>query len=83
MHNLLKKQLDAQLMTGQCKEVEEWLMGSGESAETAASQAMRPNQNFKIVGGKPMQQVDSEAAEDPKEDWMFKTFSKVVKVPTS
>jgi len=37
VRNLLKAQQDAEIMMGQSKEVEEWLMGSGESAETAAS----------------------------------------------
>jgi hypothetical protein len=36
-------------MMGQCKEVEEWLMGSGESAETAASQGLKSTVLFKLV----------------------------------
>jgi len=45
--NLLKQQEDMEIMMGKCKEVEEWLMGSGESAETAASQGLKSN--FKLV----------------------------------
>jgi hypothetical protein len=35
--NLIKMQEEVQLMMGQSKELDEWLMGSGESAETATS----------------------------------------------
>jgi hypothetical protein len=45
--NLLKQQEDMEIMMGKCKEVEEWLMGSGESAETAASQGLKCN--FKLA----------------------------------
>lgn len=36
-------------MMGHCKEVDEWLMGSGESAETAASQGLKGTVLFKLV----------------------------------
>jgi len=38
-----------EIMSGKCKEVEEWLMGSGESADTAASHALHGLQSFKLV----------------------------------
>jgi len=46
--NLLKKQQDQEIMMGKSKEVDEWLLGSGESAETAASQGLKAG-NFKLV----------------------------------
>jgi len=36
-------------MMGHNKEVEEWLMGSGESAETAASHGLKGSLLFKII----------------------------------
>ena len=63
---------------GQFKEVDEWLLGSGESAETAVS-------NTKNIGAglveqpkkpdpvKPKKPVETEDDEDT---WMFRTFSK-------
>lgn len=37
VNNLFQQQQDAELMMGRQKEVDEWLMGSGESADTAVS----------------------------------------------
>ena len=41
---LIQKQQEEEIMNGKAKEVDEWLMGSGESAETAASKQERNNQ---------------------------------------
>ena len=38
---LIQKQQEEEIMNGKHKEVDEWLMGSGESAETAASKQER------------------------------------------
>ena len=51
---------------GQSKEVDEWLMGSGESAETAAS---KNEQKQPIETKKPDQ-------EEEKQEWLYRTFSK-------
>jgi hypothetical protein len=51
VNNMLKHQEDMEIMMGKSKEVEEWLMGSGESAETAASLHLK-NANFKLVESK-------------------------------
>lgn len=80
--NLLQQQQDDEIMMGKSKEVEEWLMGSGESAETAASRGLKGNPQFKLVTGPqkaeeaPKQPPQSEKVEDEKEEWMFKTFSR-------
>jgi hypothetical protein len=66
-------------MMGQFKEVDEWLLGSGESAETAVSNtknmgaglAALPNK--KPEPPKPKKPVEPDDAEDT---WMFRTFSK-------
>jgi hypothetical protein len=75
---LIQQQQQQEIMMGQFKEVDEWLLGSGESAETAVS-------NTKNIGAglvvppkkqeppKPKKPVESEDAEDT---WMFRTFSK-------
>jgi hypothetical protein len=66
-------------MMGQFKEVDEWLLGSGESAETAVSntknirlgtvdQPKKPDPT-----PKPKKPVEPEDEEDT---WMFRTFSK-------
>jgi len=49
-----------------CKDLEDWLMGSGESAETSDSKA---------------QVADQKKVPDQMGEWMFKTFDKV-KAPT-
>jgi hypothetical protein len=54
---------------GHCKEVEEWLMGSGESAETAASQGLKGSVLFKLIEQKstdnmPHQQKDNKDDEE-------------------
>lgn len=69
-------------MMGHCKEVEEWLMGSGESAETAASQGLKGTVLFKLMEQKTSENVphqpkiDKDEDQPEIEDWMFKTFSK-------
>ena len=50
-----------------CKDLEDWLMGSGESAETADSKAQQANQP---TG----QQVARQKATQEQAEWMFKTF---------
>lgn len=47
-----------------CKDLEDWLMGSGESAETADSK----------------NQTDPKTAKADLGEWMFKTFDKVKQV---
>lgn len=37
------------LMNGKTKEVDEWLMGSGESTEAAVSQGLRNQPSFRII----------------------------------
>ena len=76
MHNLLKQQQDAEIMTGQSKEVEEWLMGSGESAETAASHGLKGQVMFKLVDKPKLKQDNIENDQPQEEEWMFRTFSK-------
>ena len=71
---------------GKCKELDEWLMGSGESAETADSKnkpslqfGARHHQNQLIQPGKIANiEEDCEDIESAKddEDWMFQTFDK-------
>ena len=45
---LLKQQLDAEIKMGQHKEVDEWLMGSGDTAATAETQGLK-EQSFKLA----------------------------------
>lgn len=48
----MQKQKEQDLMMGKQKEVEEWLLGSGESAETEASIKNKINMPlFKIIEG--------------------------------
>lgn len=64
---------------GQSKEVDEWLLGSGESAETAVS-------NTKNIGAglveqhpkkpEPPKKPVTNDHEDEEDTWMFRTFSK-------
>ena len=65
---------------GKQKEVEDWLMGSGESADTAASGQLK-NSNFQLIKGqnKPADPNPDTSAPKEEEDWMFKTFSKIKK----
>ena len=83
--NLLKQQQDEEIMTGKCKEVEEWLMGSGESSETAASLGLKGSLSFKLVqGDKKTETIIEDPIQEEKEDeWMFRTFSKKQKSPTT
>ena len=65
-------------MMGQFKEVDEWLLGSGESAETAVSHTKNigaglVEQPKKTEHIKPKKPVETEDEEDT---WMFRTFSK-------
>jgi len=39
-------------MDGKHKEVDEWLMGSGESAETAISRGLKNQPSFRIIDQK-------------------------------
>ena len=78
------------LMSGKTKEVDEWLMGSGESADTAISQGLKNQPSFRIIdsrtGGTADKQRSNNVAgrperkepeeEDQEENWMFKTFKK-------
>ena len=68
-------------MMGKQREVEDWLMGSGESADTATSGHLK-NTNFQLIKGqqKPPEAIP-ESTDPPQqeEDWMFKTFSKIKK----
>ena len=70
---------------GQNKEVDEWLLGSGESAETAASNNQTKNIGSGLI--EATQQKSSLKTKQPKqeqpeeEDWMFRTFSKSKQVP--
>lgn len=74
---------------GKCKDLDEWLIGSGESAETADSKGnaklafgLKNKQNSlvqpKVVGQDDDCGVDSEKSEEGEneEDWMFRTFDK-------
>jgi hypothetical protein len=75
--NLLKQQQDAEIMMGHNKEVEEWLMGSGESAETAASQGLKGTVSFKLVKQPESKEKEDTTEDHPEEEtWMFQTFSK-------
>ena len=76
MQNLLKQQQDAEIMMGQSKEVEEWLMGSGESAETAASHGLKGQVMFKLVDKPKLKEDDMDNDQPEEEEWMFRTFSK-------
>lgn len=71
---------------GKCKDLDEWLMGSGESAETADSKGnpqlkfgVKNKQNSLVQPTAVVQdndcEVDSEKEGD-EEDWMFRTFDK-------
>jgi DNA-binding ferritin-like protein len=72
-------------MTGKSKEVEEWLMGSGESSETAASMGLKGSLSFKLVqGDKKTEAIIEDPIQEAKEDeWMFRTFSKKQKSPAT
>ena len=62
-------------MSGKQKEVDEWLMGSGESGETADSiknRNLRDMPLFKIMEKGP--KVEEIKEEDDRENWMFSTF---------
>jgi hypothetical protein len=71
---------------GKCKDLDEWLMGSGESAETADSKSKqnlkfgaRHHQNQLVQPGKvACIEEDEDGIESVKddEDWMFQTFDK-------
>ena len=73
-------------MMGKQKEVEEWLMGSGESAETEASMKNKNNMPlFKIIDGINTKE-DHNDTEKPHEDhdsWMFSTFERQQTKPPS
>ena len=58
---------------GGTKEVDEWLMGSGESAETAASK------------NEQKQPIETKQAvkEEEKQEWLYRTFSKAPSITTS
>lgn len=69
---------------GKCKDLDEWLMGSGESAITSDSKGginlhfgARHNQN-KLVQPSTCIEADEDAIDSSKEDedWMFQTFDK-------
>lgn len=47
-----------------CKDLEDWLMGSGESEETADSKAQMVERETREQNRK----------EEPQGEWMFKTF---------
>ena len=66
-------------MQGKQKEVEEWLMGSGESAETEASMKNKTNMPlFRIIDGVHTKedQTDKEKSHEDHDSWMFSTFEK-------
>lgn len=73
---MLKQQIDAEIKTGQSKEVDEWLMGSGESAETAVTHNFKDSVMFKIVEQKSKAPLPNPSNKEDKDDWMYKTFSK-------
>ena len=73
------------LMNGKTKEVDEWLMGSGESAETAMTSGLKNQPSFRIIDSRVDASKNNVAdrrdrkepeAEDQEENWMFKTFKK-------
>jgi hypothetical protein len=66
------------MMAGKQKEVDEWLMGSGESGETADSVK---NQNgvqnmplFKIMVSQKDEKQQLKQEDDDRDGWMFSTF---------
>lgn len=59
---------------GHNKEVDEWLLGSGESAETAASQTK--NMGSGLIPQPSKKQEEPKKAADEEDNWMFRTFSK-------
>ena len=64
------------MMAGKQKEVDEWLMGSGESGETADS-IKNQHQNlplFKIMDSKNDVKIPVVKEEDDRDGWMFSTF---------
>ena len=64
------------MMAGKQKEVDEWLMGSGESGETADSMKnQHPNMPlFKIMDSKNDVKIPIVKEEDDRDGWMFSTF---------
>lgn len=95
VNNLFQQQQDAELMMGRQKEVDEWLMGSGESADTAVSKELKGQPSFRIIDSKskeanipprPERGERKEPEEEDQEDeetWMFKTFKKDLPPPAS
>ena len=66
-------------MMGQFKEVDEWLLGSGESAETAVSNTKNIGAGLVVHPKKieaPKQPKKPTETEDEEDTWMFRTFSK-------
>jgi hypothetical protein len=52
VNQLIQQQHQRDLMDGKHKEVDEWLMGSGESAETAISRGLKNQPSFRIIDQK-------------------------------
>lgn len=70
-----------------CKDLNEWLVGSGASAATATSKAaallsfgkqFTSNQPVQ-PGKKGIDEEDVAASDEDEEDWMFRTFDRVKK----
>jgi len=70
-----------------CKDLNEWLVGSGASAETTTSKAAAVTSFGKQLtsnqpvqpGSKGIDEEDVAASEEDDEDWMFRTFDKIKK----
>ena len=66
-------------MMGQNKEVDEWLLGSGESAETAARNTKNIIGSGLVEQKQPIPKPKTNPEPPKKEEeesWMFRTFSK-------
>ncbi len=71
---------------GKCKDLDEWLIGSGESAETADSKGnpqlkfgVKNKQNSLVQPTTVNKDVDCDVdseKEAEEDDWMFRTFDK-------
>lgn len=69
---------------GKCKDLDEWLMGSGETVETAdgkptSNQFGQKSKQNHLIQPKPAEEaddIDDVASEKDEEDWMFCTFDK-------
>ncbi len=69
-----------------CKDLNEWLVGSGASAATATSKAAvlshfgkQFTSNQPVQPGKKGDEEDVAASDEDDEDWMFRTFDRVKK----